>query len=298
MSSVILNPIQKSVIKSAMPYVKKRNNGNVFSVNASNEHSNIIKSISDEEREVHLIGNAYYYFDSDEDVLFKGCASKSISERGVNSTGNRKIKFALQHNIRDLTGSYKYLADTDIGIEAKVNIYPDTDTLGRETWLRYKTGDYTEHSVGFSYMMYKWLDINSEGFKRLIGKVINKDEAILNGGFFAVTEIDLYEISTVTFGANEYSGVLGLKSADYNPKTYAQKCKNFWDLVHSDLAKGVKAEDYIKEIQRKQYDAIIKEETLFLQFNKGVKPSDDTSNKQKPLQNTFDNKKTSIGLLL
>ena len=293
-----LNPIQLSVVKASLSYAQKRNNDS-FSVNATNDNTNIIKSISEEEREVELIGNAYNYFDSDADVLFKGAASKSIKERGVNSTGSRKIKFALQHDISQLTATYNTLKDTEQGIYAKVNILPDSDDLGRETWLRYKTGIYTEHSIGFSYRKYKWLEYNSDGFKKHIDSVINKDEAVNYGGFFAVTEIDLYEISTVTFGANQYSGVLGLKSADYNPKDYAQKCTDFWNLVMSDVAKGVKVEDYIREIQEKQYKAMIKKELLFNQFNENEdnEPLQDT-HKHKADKITLDNRKSSSSLLL
>ena len=274
--SIDLNPVQRGIVKMGFDYVAKRNES-VFSVNATNENTNTIKAISDEEREVELIGNAYNFFDSDGDVLFKGAASKSIKERGVNSTGNRKIKFALQHDISKITGTYNTLKDTDAGIYAKVNILPDSDTLGKETWLRYKTGIYTEHSIGFGYNQIEWLDSKTDKYKRVSEKVINKEEADLYGGFFAVTEIDLYEISTVTFGANEQSGVLGLKSADYTPKSYAQKCTNFWNMVLSDVAKGVKVEDYIKEIQEKQYKAMVKQELLFNQFKKEDKePFKDT----------------------
>lgn len=282
-----LNPIQKAVVKMEFDYVAKRSSYMASDVN--DDGISEIKAISEEQREVELIGNAYKYFDSDADVLWKGSASKSISERGVNSTGNRKIKFALQHDISQLTGTYNTLSDTEQGIYAKVNIFPDSDELGKQTWLRYKTKAYTEHSIGFSYMQIEWLEANSEGFKRLIESVINKEEAINYGGFYSVKEINLYEISTVTFGANEQSGVLGLKSADYNPKTIAQKRKAFWSLVKSDVPKNGTIDKYVQEIQQKQYDAMVLEEHYLKQYNKGLnkEPFKDTLKAESRLNDTL-----------
>lgn len=292
-----LNPIQKAAVKMSFDYIAKRNGG-IFSAenSASDKHSNIIKNISEEEREVHLIGNAYNYFDSDTDVLRKNAALKSISERGVNSTGNRKIKFALQHNIKNLTGSYNYLADTEFGIEAKVNIYPDSDTLGRETWLRYKRGDYTEHSIGFNYMQIEWLEFGSDDFKKEIKSVLNPQEAINYGGFYNVKEINLYEISTVTFGANEMSGVLGLKSSK---KEIEQRKTAFWNIIKGDLGNG-SIDKYIQEIQKKQYDALVLEEHYLKQYRKkkGLEPFKNTLKNQSRDKLTLNTNKKSIANLI
>lgn len=122
--------------------------------------------------------------DSDGDVFAKGAFKKSIMERGPRSAGNRKIAHLRDHKTSLPIGLIKELNEDEMGLSyvsqiSKTKYAQDTLILMQEGILR-------EHSVGFMPVQ---------------GKTINKGE------YNEITEVKLFEGSTLMFGANEQTPV-------------------------------------------------------------------------------------------
>lgn len=150
--------------------------------------------------------------DSDSDIIVKGAFSKSLSERGVNSTTARKIAYLKYHDFRLPLGKFTTLNEDDKGLYFEAEI--DNTALGDETLIQYASGTLNQHSIGFQYI---W----------------DKIEYSENDDAFIVKEVSLWEGSVVTMGANENTPFTGFKSADLITKS--DELRREFDKILSQL---------------------------------------------------------------
>ena len=180
----------------------------------SNFLKSSVKDVDTNKRIVTGFYNSYNFFDSDGDILINGSASKSIEQRGVNSTSVVKIKHALNHDLSQLPGKIIHLSEktvngiTGIYFETKM---ADT-TLGNDTLINYLEGIYDNHSIGFKYLQYEYIEEKSDNWTKLMDSLVNPKEASEVGFAWIIKEIKLHEGSTVAFGANQLTPFLGAKS--------------------------------------------------------------------------------------
>jgi HK97 family phage prohead protease len=160
--------------------------------------------------------------DSDSDILVKGCFAKSLQERGVASSSNRKIAYLHQHDTKKPLGKFTKLEEDDFGLyfEAKISKIP----LGDEVLEQYSDGTLNQHSIGFKYIWDK----------------IEYDEV---QDAYIVKEVNLYEGSVVTLGANENTPFLGLKS---------EQLESHRNQILQDFELAIKGLDYDNQIELKQ----------------------------------------------
>jgi HK97 family phage prohead protease len=160
--------------------------------------------------------------DSDDDILIKGCFSKSLQERGVDSSSNRKIAYLYQHEMKKPLGKFTVLKEDDFGLyfEAVISKIP----RGDEVLEQYKDGTLNQHSIGFKYVWDK----------------VEWDENI---EAFIVKEVNLYEGSVVTLGANENTPFLGMKS---------EQLESQRNQILQDFESAIKGIDYENQIELKQ----------------------------------------------
>jgi HK97 family phage prohead protease len=151
-----------------------------------------------ESRIVSMYLASFNTLDSDCDIIRKGAFSKSISERGPQTNSNRQIKFLHQHQVKEPIGIYKMLMEDEKGLYAEVEI--EKTALGDVVLERYMNGSYKEHSIGFQYVWDKcnWIQMPSGEEKEM-------------EDVFECKELNLFEGSVVTFGANENTPFLGFK---------------------------------------------------------------------------------------
>jgi len=128
--------------------------------------------------------------DDANDMLVKGCCSKSIQERGPQSGTNRKIIFLWMHDCDEPLGKITKLVEDDKGLyfEAEVDKIPEGDRCLEQL----KSGTLNQFSIGYQYV---WANCEWDG----------------NLGAFIVKEINLFEISVVSLGCNEETGFEGMK---------------------------------------------------------------------------------------
>ena len=134
--------------------------------------------------------------DSDKDIILPGAFTKTLKERGP--SGSKQIWHLADHqpSLKSAFGKF-----TEMGIEGDylygVSVFKSTP-LWDQAWPMYEAGDITEHSIGFS---------------------IPKNGAKSEKGIRYISEIKLYEGSSVLWGANSDTPTLNVfKSITFEEK--------------------------------------------------------------------------------
>lgn len=138
---------------------------------------------------VTFYASAFDNVDLDGDKIIKGAFKRTIKERGPG--GSNQILHLLHHDTDKIVGKPESMKEDDFGL-LSVTPIPDT-TLGIDAYKLYKVGVYNEHSIG-----YKTIDSEQEVTK---GVTVN-----------ILKELKLWEISTVPWGANPNTPMIGIKS--------------------------------------------------------------------------------------
>lgn len=186
---------------------------NQYSVKST---ENFVKDLDLSKREVAVYLSKFDVIDSDNDMIIKGAFKKSIDTRGTGTNSNRKIAFLRHHDWTQQIGKFTRIEEDKNGLFAVGQL--GTSTKGEDALRDYDEGIINEHSIGFQYIQdeIEWVEDSTK----------EKD------GYFLVKEVKLFEGSAVTFGANEFTGVLG-------------------------VSKGIEKIDRIKDITR-QIDVVTK----------------------------------------
>jgi len=127
-------------------------------------------------------GSVFGNLDSDGDVIMRGAYSKTIKENGY------RVKYLYQHDMNKPLGKMSELYEDDKGL-AFVAEVPKT-ALGKDVIELIKAGVITENSVGI-------LPIQKE----------SKDD------YRELKEVKLYEISAVTYAANDQAMITDVKGS-------------------------------------------------------------------------------------
>jgi len=157
-----------------------------------------IKDVDTNSRKVAMYLAHFNNVDSDNDVILRGAFTKSLQERGVDSSSNRKIAFLRHHDWKWQIGKFVELKEDENGLYAVGEL--GTSTLGNDALCDYQDGVIREHSIGFRYIQdkLKWIE----------------DTTMEKGGYWSVSEVALWEGSAVTFGANEMTPVLEIGKSE------------------------------------------------------------------------------------
>ena len=137
-------------MKASMTRKDKLNINYAVKTDVVNNH----KEVSMSTRTVDLIANTYNYFDFDQDVLRKGCAAKSISERGVDSKSPGKIKHCMWHDLKQMIAKPTLIEETTMdGMDVlhANSFFPETEKSETEL-VNYANDMYDQHSIGFQYI--------------------------------------------------------------------------------------------------------------------------------------------------
>lgn len=150
-----------------------------------------LKDLDEGSREVVFYGSAFDVLDSDFDVIRKGAFAKSIQERGASSNG-RKIAHLRNHDFEHQIGDIKEISEDSYGLRVVSKL--GRSTKGQDAFLDYQDGILREHSIGFNYVQDKIKFVEQSSFAA--------------EGHYEISEVKLWEVSGVTFGANEFTPVL------------------------------------------------------------------------------------------
>ena len=141
--------------------------------------------MAEDTRSIEVYYSAFGHVDSDGDVITPGAFTKSIKENGPQ--GKNRIWHLFNHSTDKPVSKPRDLVEDAFGLKAIVKM-PNT-TLGRDTYELYKDGHITEHSIGFKTV---------------------KSQA--KSGYNEINEIQLFEGSSVLWGANSNTPTVMVKS--------------------------------------------------------------------------------------
>lgn len=188
-----------------------------------------------------LIGNTFNWCDDQMDVLFSGCATKSIKELGPKG---KDLIYHLKNHDTDTESRIGYLTDiyekdfalSDLGLGMQGNttcLVFESDVqqgLCDNSFKQYVDKKVKQHSIGLQYIKIA-LCINDANdaehfanWNKYYQFVINKPNVDSVGYFYAVTEIKLYEVSFVLWGSNELTGVI--EESKESNKEQSESTKN------------------------------------------------------------------------
>ena len=165
-----------------------------FNIYSTKSQGLEVKDLDEGSRKVALYLSRFDTMDSDNDIIRRGAFTKSIQQRGPMAASNRKIAFLRYHNWEMPIGKFLELAEDEFGLYAVAQL--GNSTLGNDALADYKDGIINEHSIGFKYVK---------------DKIRFVDDATLDNGldgYYEITEVNLFEGSAVTFGANENTPVV------------------------------------------------------------------------------------------
>lgn len=137
----------------------------------------------DETRTVEGFASVFNNIDSYSDIVMPGAFAKSIK--------GRKPAMLWQHNSDCPIGVWDEMEEQKKGLYVKGRILPTTH--GNDAYTLVKEGAISGMSIG--YAARKWETDSDKGIRKL-------------------TEVELYEVSLVTFPANEKALVTRVKSED------------------------------------------------------------------------------------
>ncbi|SDY97708.1 HK97 family phage prohead protease [Hymenobacter psychrophilus] len=145
----------------------------------------LLKDIDPKGRTVQFYGSAFGNVDSDGDVVVKGAFAKTILEAGP--LGAKRIKHLRQHQTQQLIGRFTELKEDEKGLLC-TSILADS-TEGNDALALYEL-DLFEHSIGYGVI---------------------KQQYDQGTGINTLTELRLREVSSVTWGANGDTPLVGIK---------------------------------------------------------------------------------------
>lgn len=186
----------------------------------------VMKDLDFDKRIVQVIPNTYLFMDSEWDVLVPGCCKKSLADRGPGSSAKAKIKNVKDHNITQRIGVPQLIEERSEG--KKHFLYAESylmeNTLGNDTLIEYQSGAIDQHSIGFRYRDLEFLTNEASEWNYWLDQLINPEKAEAAGFMYLVKEIELFEFSPVSFGANELTAYLGVKAKAADTVNYKKQC--------------------------------------------------------------------------
>jgi len=142
-----------------------------------------VKALDDEARTIEGFGSIFGNEDSYGDVVEQGAFTKTLKKR--------KPRMLWQHNSDQPIGVWDTIEERDKGLYMKGRILPTA--LGNDAYLLAKEGAIEGLSIGFT---------------------TKKDEFDNDKRVRKLLEVDLYEVSLVTFPANEKAKITNVKSLE------------------------------------------------------------------------------------
>jgi len=216
-----------------------------------------VKAIDLSKRIVQFVANTYLYADDGLDVLVPGCAVKTLNDKGPQSKAVAKIKHIADHRMstENLVG-IPIVAD-EREIDGKKVLYVESEIIksnkGNDHLINYQSGAYDNHSIGFRYRDLGMADKNSndedqrQRYDEFYPQLINPEKVDKYEFFWVVKEIELFEFSTVLFGMNSLTGVVGIKG-----QTKESALLNLFtrmDLLEKQLRTGKQTDETMQEFE-------------------------------------------------
>lgn len=200
-----------------------------------------VKDVSLKNRTVEGYFSVFNVEDSDGDIIKPGAFAKTVAENGPG--GKNRIMHLWQHNPMQPLAKPAEIQEDERGLRFISKI--SETSWGTDALKLYEDGVIEEHSIGFNTVKSNWSD---------------EHEANI------ITEVKLWEGSSVTWGANEHARVTDMKGTHEGLlKRYKTISKAYYSGDYTDETFR------IIEAQKNHFETLIKNAL------DNSKPSSDTS---------------------
>lgn len=189
-----------------------------------------------------IVGNTYNWMDSHDDVHVNNVFAQSIKDRSGRIWHRHDHVNQLVAKVGKFSNVYEQVLNwTDLG----VNKMGQTMSLLADSQIKrsynslifdsYKDGEIDQHSVGMQYVKIL-LAVNDpdnkeefETWNKYIGTLGNPEKALKRGFFWVILEAKLIEISCVTDGSNELTGVYNPPIGSIKNDPPKEQSEGVWD---------------------------------------------------------------------
>lgn len=233
--------------------------------------------VDSDSRTVEGVFADFNFIDSDADLLSKDCCTKSIQEHGPGTDANRKIAHLAFHDVTRPVGVLEVLKVNDQG-QLQFKSVLGTHTEGEDALKMYQQGIIREHSIGFRYEKLDFISLDSDKIAGLDSR--NDVKAVeRNGGYYDVKEIQLFEGSFVTFGANSNTPNLSMIKSQADVMNELDVLFKRLDTLSKALVDGTYRKNYndLFTLEIEQIKSSIKS---LVEFEPNKKPSLSKSDEQ------------------
>ncbi len=209
-----------------------------------------IKDIDENKGIVTGYGSVFGNVDSDGDIIMPGAYTKTLKENG------HRAKYLWQHDMWKPIGKFQKLEEDTKGLYFEAAL--GSTQLAKDAISLMKDGIITENSVGF--------------------RTIAGD---YNGAYFEIKEVKLYEISAVTYAANDMAIIMDAKG-NYD----AEKILKRFDALNKVIRKGDLSDEtcYAIEGELMQLKGIMQELTKPSVKGTSTEPSKNTQSDAEALE--------------
>ena len=193
-----------------------------------------VKKEPDEDGTFEGYASVFDVVDQGMDVVAKGAFTKSLGS-------GRKVKMLWQHDSGKVIGVWDEMREDERGLYVKGRLLKDV-ALGREAMALMRAGAIDSMSIGYRTV---------EAIPEAGGRVRK------------LTELELFEVSVVTFPMNESARVTDVKSVDWrNPRDVEQSLRDVWGISQSEakafIADGLRGLQAKRDVLAVQDDSEVK----------------------------------------
>lgn len=194
-----------------------------------------IKAVSDSEEKGEFIGYGSIFGNKDlgNDIVLEGAFSKSIKRKGA-----KGIKMLYQHNASEPIGVYDEIVEDSKGLKVKGRLAMGTQK-GREVYELMKMGALSGLSIGYR--------VDAKGYH-----YDDKKRYLKN--------VDLMEISAVTFPMNPRATVQAVKATDRTARDWEEILRDVGGLSRSQSKMVANA--IIKSLDQWEADKVTETDVL------------------------------------
>ena len=158
--------------------------------------ASMVKDVDQKKGIICGYASAFNIVDSDREIVMPGAFKRTIQQRGPD--GSKRIAFLRQHRAELLLGRPAVMKEDQKGLyfESKIS----ETSYGKDALILYQDGVINEHSIGFD----------------VIKDQREQDQPT------KLLELRLWDVSAVTWGANEQTPFVGMKSMNEWKKAFDQ----------------------------------------------------------------------------
>lgn len=171
------------------------------------------------QRTICAIAASFNTVDDSGELILPGAFKKSIEERGPQSKTARKIVHVWCHDQTRPLGKIAVLREQTNGLYFESKLFDNDE--GNNALAMYLEGGINQHSIGFNYNEVAIARRGSDLWNHVYELCKNRKAMDTRDEVYILNELDLYEISSVCLGLNEFTNTLDIKTSQVKEIKYA-----------------------------------------------------------------------------